>query len=54
MSKDDKNELVASSVLVLVMVKNESSSAFWSVFGVPFKSRIYTYNQRGLELGMNT
>ena len=40
MSSDDKKDAVSSSGLVLVIVRNESSSPFCSVFGVPLRSRI--------------
>ena len=39
-SSDDKKEAVSSSGLVLVIVRNESSNPFCSVFGVPLRSRI--------------
>ena len=41
MSRDDKNEVLSSSLLVLVMVKNESRRLLCSGRGVPFRSRIY-------------
>lgn len=40
MSRCDKNDMLSSSVLVLVMVKNVSRRLFCSDRGVPFKSRI--------------
>ena len=39
-SSDDKKDAVSSSGLVLVIVRNESSNPFCSVFGVPLRSRI--------------
>jgi hypothetical protein len=40
MSRADRNEVLSRSVLVLVMVRNESRRLFCSAFGVPFRSRI--------------
>lgn len=40
MSRDDRNDVLSSSFLVLVMVKNESSKLPCSGKGVPFRSRI--------------
>jgi len=40
MSSDDRKEVLARSVLVLVMVRKESRRLFWTVFGVPLRSRI--------------
>ena len=40
MSRDDKNDVLSSSLLVLVMVKNESRRLLCSGRGVPFKSKI--------------
>lgn len=42
MSSEDRKEVVSSSFLVLVMVKNESRRLFCSSLGVPFRSRICT------------
>ena len=39
-SSDDKKDPDSSSGLVLVIVRNESSNPFCSVFGVPLRSRI--------------
>lgn len=39
-SRDDRNDVLSRSVLVLVMVRNESRRLFCSDRGVPFKSRI--------------
>ena len=40
MSRDDMNEVLSSSFLVLVMVKNESRRLLCSGRGVPLRSRI--------------
>lgn len=40
-SRDDRNEVLSSSFLVLVMVKNESRRLPCSGKGVPFKSKIF-------------
>jgi hypothetical protein len=40
MSRDDRNDVLSSSFLVLVMVKNESRRLLCSGRGVPFKSKI--------------
>jgi hypothetical protein len=40
MSRDDKNDVLSSSALVLVMVKKESRRPLCSGSGVPFRSKI--------------
>jgi hypothetical protein len=40
MSRDDRNDVLSSSFLVLVMVRNESRRLLCSGRGVPFKSKI--------------
>jgi hypothetical protein len=40
MSRDDRNDVLSSSFLVLVMVRNESRRPLCSGRGVPFKSKI--------------
>jgi len=40
MSKDVRNDVLSSSVLVLVIVRKESRRLFCSVLGVPLRSRI--------------
>jgi len=47
-SSDDKKDAVSSSGLVLVIVRNESSSPFCSAFGVPLRSRICEESQMKL------
>ena len=39
-SRAERNDVLSRSVLVLVMVRNESRRLFCAVFGVPFRSRI--------------
>lgn len=39
-SRAERNDVLSRSVLVLVMVRNESRRLFCPVFGVPFKSSI--------------
>jgi len=39
-SRAERNDVLSRSVLVLVMVRNESRRLFCSSFGVPFRSRI--------------
>lgn len=39
-SRAERNDVLSRSVLVLVMVRNESRRLFCSAFGVPFRSRI--------------
>lgn len=41
MSSEDRNDVLSSSVFVLVIVKNESRRLFWSFRGVPLRSKIY-------------
>ncbi len=46
MSSDDRNEVLSSSLFVLVIVRNESNRSFCWNFGVPFRSRICSKGQR--------
>jgi hypothetical protein len=39
-SRAERNDVLSRSVLVLVMVRNESRRLFCSSFGVPLRSRI--------------
>ena len=47
-SSDDKKDAFSSSGLVLVIVRNESSSPPCSAFGVPLRSRIYKESEMNL------
>ena len=40
MSRDERKDVLSKSVLVLVMVRNESRSVFCCALGVPLMSRI--------------
>jgi hypothetical protein len=40
-SRAERNDVLSKSVLVLVIVRNESRRLFCSIFAVPFRSRIW-------------